>query len=135
MATLTFMFACVPSVLNELKRRGMLTTIVSTKFRYRIESILARERLTDAFEVVVGGEDVAAHKPNPEGLNTALAKLGAAAVNALYVGDHPVDADAAAAAGVRFFAVLSGSAVESDFAGGNVDRFLSSLDELPPLLP
>jgi len=58
--------------------------------------------------VIVGGEDVTRHKPDPEGLQRALASLGIEGDQALYVGDHPVDGQAAAGAGVRFVRVLTG---------------------------
>ena len=40
------------------------------------EDLLRREDLLDAFAVIVGETDVAHHKPDPEGLLTAMAALG-----------------------------------------------------------
>ncbi len=134
MADLTVMFPQVPGTLAMLRRSGIRTAIVSTKFRYRIEGILAREKLVDAFDVIVGGEDVTQHKPDPEGLKRALAGLNVEAADSVYVGDHPVDAEAARRAGVRFIAVLSGSSAKSDFAQYQIAHFLSSVEELPRVL-
>jgi phosphoglycolate phosphatase len=134
MADLTVMFPQVPGTLALLRRSGIRAAIVSTKFRYRIEGILAREKLVDAFDVIVGGEDVTQHKPDPEGLKRALAGLNVGAADSVYVGDHPVDAEAAHRAGVRFIAVLSGSSAKSDFALYQIAHFLSSLEELPRVL-
>ncbi len=134
MADLTVMFPQVPGTLAMLRRSGIRTAIVSTKFRRRITGILAREKLADAFELIVGGEDVAQHKPDPEGLNRALAGLNVTAADSVYVGDHPVDAEAAQRAGVRFIAVLRGSSRVSDFAEYEAARILPSLEELPPVL-
>ncbi len=134
MTDLTVIFPQVPRTLAVLRSSGLRTAIVSTKFRYRIEGILARERLTDCFDVIVGGEDVAQHKPDPEGLHHAFTKLNVKAVDSVFVGDHPVDAEAAQRAGVRFIAVLSGSSVASEFDGHAVLRILPSLEELPALL-
>ncbi len=133
MANSTVIFPHVPRTLSLLKSFGLRTAIVSTKFRYRIEGILAREGLIDSFEVIVGGEDVDEHKPNPEGLHLALSKLKVKAADSFYVGDHPVDAEAAERADVPFIAVLSGSSVASDFDGHPVLQILSSLAELPML--
>jgi phosphoglycolate phosphatase len=47
------------------------------------------------------------------------------------VGDHPIDAEAAARAGVRFVAVLTGCSCAEDFAGFEVARLLPSLAPLP----
>jgi phosphoglycolate phosphatase len=131
MVELTAMFPEVPEALARLRASGTCTAIVSTKFRYRIERILAREKLAGAFDVIVGGEDVARYKPDPEGLCHALRKLNVPAARAVYVGDHPVDAEAAHRAGVRFIAMVTGTASVHDFAGHEVVRVLSSLADLP----
>ena len=134
MADNTVMFPEVPETLARLRAAGIRAAIVSTKFRYRIQSILAREGLDQAFEVIVGGEDVTAHKPDPEGLIRALGRLGIESVQAVYVGDHPVDAEAAGRAGVRFIAVLTGTSRPADFTGHQVAGVMSSLSELPGTL-
>ena len=108
MSELTFLFESAPGTIRKLKARGFSLGIVSTKFRYRIESLLEREELLDAFAVIIGGEDVAKHKPDPTGLLTAVERLGGAPESALYVGDSVTDAQTAERAGVPFVAVLSG---------------------------
>ena len=134
MADSTVIFPHVPRILSRLKSYGLGTAIVSTKFRRRIEGILARDKLTDSFDVIIGGEDVDEHKPDPEGLYKALSRLNVKAVDSVYVGDHPVDAEAARRARVPFIAVLSGNSVASDFHSNEVLQILLSLEELPDLL-
>ena len=75
MVELTSVFPGVAQTLDRLKAGGIKTGIVSTKFRYRIETILARDGLLEAFDEIIGGEDVMHHKPDPEGLVKALGKL------------------------------------------------------------
>lgn len=130
----TRVFAPVAEVTGALRTAGFATAICSTKRRDQIERILARHALLDRFDAIVGGEDVARHKPAPDALLLAMAKLGVPAARALYVGDHRVDADAAARAGVPFVAVLSGPSPADDFAGAAVRAFLGSVAELPALL-
>ena len=108
MTAMTTVYEPAGDVLATMRARGVATAIVSTKYRYRIESILERVGLAGAVDVIVGGEDVTRHKPDPEGLQRALSGLGVARAEALYVGDHPVDGHAAARAGVRFVRVLTG---------------------------
>jgi phosphoglycolate phosphatase len=108
MTAMTTVYPPAASVLATVRSRGLGSAIVSTKYRYRIEQILASAGLTGAVDVIVGGEDVSRHKPHPEGLERALAGLGVAGGAALYVGDHPVDGHAARGAGVRYVRVLSG---------------------------
>jgi len=108
MSDLTVLFESVPEMIRKLKAQGFSLGIVSTKFRYRIESVLRREGLLDAFAVIIGGEDVAKHKPDPAGLLTAVERLGSTHASTLYVGDSVTDAQTADRAGVPFVAVLSG---------------------------
>lgn len=113
-----------------LRKKGVQTGIVSTKYRSRIEAVLRREKLSDVFEVIVGGEDVSAHKPDPEGLLRAIDALGAAPEKTLYVGDSVTDAQTAERANVSFAAVLTGVTRREEFNGLAVDRVLENLREL-----
>ena len=110
MVSMTHFYPGVPATLATLRSRGIRSGIVSTKFRYRIESILAHAGLENAVDVIVGGEDVKQHKPHPEGLLYALQCLDVDPSCAVYVGDHPVDAETAARAGTAFVAVRTGVA-------------------------
>jgi phosphoglycolate phosphatase len=109
MVSATALYPQSAHVLGVLRERGIGTAIVSTKFRYRIQAILAAADLNDAVDVIVGSEDVTQHKPHPEPLQRALAQLGVDPANALYVGDHPVDGLAAQNAGIRFVRVMTGA--------------------------
>lgn len=104
----TRIYPQVPELFARLREQGMAIGIVSSKFRYRIDAILALAGLQSHVDVVVGGEDVQRHKPDPEGLLQALARLGLPAASAVYVGDHAVDAQAAERAGIAFIGVVSG---------------------------
>ncbi len=129
-ADLTVLFESVPETIERLRRRGISLGIVSTKFRHRIEAILERENLLDAFDVIVGGEDVSAHKPGPTGLLTAVERLGSTPASTLYVGDSVIDAETAKRASVPFVAILSGTTPKEAFRDYPVCRVLKSLSEL-----
>ncbi len=130
MTDLTFVFEEVPGVIRRLKEEGMAIGIVSTKFRRRIEEILGREDLLEPFDVIVGGEDVSRHKPDPEGLLTAIERLGGSPSGSLYVGDSVTDAETARRAGVPFAAVLNGVTPREAFKDYPAYRILDDLDEL-----
>jgi pyrophosphatase PpaX len=87
-------------VLAELKERGHRLGIVTAKRRLTVELAFARLPLEHLFEMVVGGDETAKHKPDPEPLLLALERLGAGAHEAAYVGDSPFDMEAAKAAGL-----------------------------------
>jgi phosphoglycolate phosphatase len=130
MEPLTHLYDSVPQTVGALRQRGIPLAIVSTKFRYRIEQILKRHGLSGQFDVIVGGEDVTDHKPDPSGLLLALACLGVRPDEAIYIGDHVVDAEAARRAGVPFVAVLSGTCRKEDFADHPVCCFADSVGDL-----
>jgi phosphoglycolate phosphatase len=121
----------VVPALDALREQGMGLGIVSTKYRYRIESILRRHGALDCIDTIVGGEDTATSKPDPEGLHQALKALRVSAADAVYVGDHPVDAEAASLASVPFVGVLSGTAEPNDFRPFPHIAILAAAPELP----
>ena len=111
----TFFLPGAARVLKTLFEHGLTIGIVSTKYRYRIRSILRRDGLNAAVQVVIGGEDVERHKPAPEGLLKASARLGVPLRDCIYVGDSEVDVLAARDAPMPFAAVLTGSAPRALF--------------------
>ena len=134
MVDLTSMFASVPATTERLIEMGFALGIVSTKFRYRIEEILAREGLSDRFGVIIGGEDVADQKPHPSALTTAIARMQMDANDVLYVGDSTIDALTAERAKVPFIAVLSGATSKSEFDEVPKVAVVDDISALPRLL-
>lgn len=133
MVNMTTVFEDVPKVIGLLSDKGVSLGIASTKFRYRIETILRRVGLLEHFDVIVGGEDVSRQKPDPEGILLAIERLGAHK-SALYVGDSPTDAEAAKRAGIPFVAVLSGVTPRESFSDYPFYHIIENLVELVDLL-
>jgi len=104
----TRLYSEVPATLKALRQGGVRVAIISSKFRYRIAAIREKSRLLGEVDVIVGGENVREHKPHPEGLHYALNQLRVDASHSVYVGDHPLDAEAAARADLAFVAVRTG---------------------------
>lgn len=127
----TTLYPDVREVIDALRGRSLSTGIVSTKYRYRIQAVLEREKMTDRFDVVVGGEDVEHHKPAPDALLLAMDKLQTSPAKTLYVGDSLIDAESAERAGVPFVAVTTGVTPARDFAGYRPVAVVTSLRELP----
>ena len=123
----TLLFPGAFKVIPALDRLGYLVGIVSTKYRYRIESMMDRDTLLDSLSCIIGGEDVTRHKPDPEGLIKAAEKLGLAVGDCVYVGDSHVDAGAAQSADMPFIGVLSGTTAAEMFAGYPNLAILSSV--------
>ncbi len=100
--------AGMEDVLSTLHGEGRRLAVVTAKRRATVELAFARLPLAHLFEVVVGGDETARHKPDPEPLLLALERLGADPADAAYVGDSPYDVRAARAAGMFAVAVTWG---------------------------
>ena len=131
MADHTILFDKIPETIQKLKSLDYRLGIVSTKFRYRIETILRREDLLAPFETIIGGEDVVKHKPDPESLLLALSTLEVSTKESLYIGDSVVDAQTAQSVGVPFIGVLSGVTTLEEFNGYRKVGILNSISYLP----
>ena len=78
-------------------------------FRAAAQERQRRETRLDCLELVIGSDRVKRHKPDPEGLNAAMAAMGVSREELLFCGDTVIDAQAARNAGVDFAAVLNGT--------------------------
>jgi putative hydrolase of the HAD superfamily len=88
------------AALRALRQRGLATGVVSN-FDGRLPGILAGLGLAVWLDVVMLPGDARAAKPDPRIFALALARLGVAASQAVYLGDDPVrDLAAARAAGL-----------------------------------
>lgn len=112
----TVLFPGAEELLRALHSRGVKTAIVSTKRGDTIQYIMERYKLMDQLEFVIGSEDVHAPKPDPQGLNMALERMGLSPKELLFCGDTVLDAGAAKNAGCPFCAVLNGTTPAEDFA-------------------
>ena len=135
MVDMTEILATVPETITALRKFDILLGIVSLKPRYRIHPILKRVNLLEAFEVIIGAEDISAYKPNPEGLLAAIDGINCVPQNCLYVGDSVTDAETARRAGIAFIAVLSGVTPRDAFEGYNVYAVLEDVSGLLDLDP
>lgn len=112
----THLFPETREVLQRLKQQGARIAILSTKYRYRIEELAARDFPEGFFDLIVGGEDVRQMKPNPEGLLLAMERLCVTPAETLYLGDSVVDALTARAASVPFAGILHGVTTHRELA-------------------
>ena len=126
----TVLFLETKSVLTALKDSGARIGIISTKYRFRIKELLDQHFPEDFMDIIVGGEDVKAAKPSPEGLLLAIKQLHANKAETLYIGDSTVDAETAQAAGVDFAGVTHGVTTAKELEKYPHWKIMSTLDEL-----
>ena len=93
----------VAELVGALRARGVPLAIVTGKSR-RAYEITSMHVDLSPFEIVVVEDDVPAPKPDPAGIVRAHAALGGG--RAVYVGDTPMDAEAATRAGLQPAAAL-----------------------------
>jgi pyrophosphatase PpaX len=102
--------ACVgmEDVLVHLHEEGHRLGVVTAKRRSTVELAFAQVPIAHLFETVVGGDETDKHKPDPEPLLLAAARMHAEPADTAYVGDSPFDIRAAKAAGMHAIAVTWG---------------------------
>jgi pyrophosphatase PpaX len=115
--------AGVVDLIRRLRAGGLRLAVVTSKFRETAKRGLALCRLDGMFEHVIAKEDTPRHKPDSEPLIYALALMQADADEAAYVGDSPLDVEAADGAGVRSIAALWRPTTEEAFGGREPDAF------------
>lgn len=129
----TQMFPAVPEVLGFLRRSGIKTGLVTSKYREAVVELLEANRLDALFDCIVCGDDVDEVKPDPAGLQLCCEKLQV--TNYLYVGDSPVDFHAVRSHGVgEFIPVLSGATTADVFKGLGVEGALQCVAQLPEVV-
>jgi 2-phosphoglycolate phosphatase len=121
-------------LVRDLAGRGVPLGIVTSKRRDHSEAILKALGVRDRFRVLVGSEDVARMKPDPEGLLRAVAALGVAPPECLYVGDTRVDVETARGAGVAVAGVGWGTDGLEALTAAGIDHAVTDADALGPLL-
>jgi len=101
-------FPEVEGLLGYLRTAGVRLAVVTTKHQTQAEFTLVGCGLSRYFDYVHGWQEGREHKPHPEPILTALARLGLQADAAIMVGDSELDIGAAKAAGVDTCAVTYG---------------------------
>ncbi len=129
----SIVFEGIKGLLEQLKKRGKLIGVFTAKGTSTAEITLEFHGLRSLFDIVVTGSVVKNHKPNPEGIEIALDRLGIMPEDTIVIGDSPSDYKAAASAGTDFIAVLYDNVSRNRFS--NLDcRKAASVSELSGLL-
>ena len=94
--------------IRRLKDSGKRLGVVTSKLRDGAMRGLRVSGLDEAFDVVIGCDDVTHSKPHPEPVLKAVAALGVKKESTVFVGDSRHDMESGRAAGVKTAAVLWG---------------------------
>ena len=130
-------FPHAAKVMSDLRAEGVAVAVVTSKRNGLAHRTLARCGLEGAYGALVGVDDVARAKPDPEPVQLALRQLGLSerARDTLFVGDSPFDIQAGRAAGTYTAAALWGPFGRDLLEKEEPDFFLESLPDVLALRP
>lgn len=103
---LTVPYPGVEAALVDLKEAGHVLGICTNKPIVPTRAVIKHLGLDKYFDVMIGGDSLPVHKPDPAPLHKAFAQLGEGEV--IYVGDSDVDAETAKRAIVPFLLFTEG---------------------------
>ena len=104
----------IRDVLDELVSASVRMAVFTGASTAAARQLLAATRLLKCFSVVVGGDDVARPKPEPDGILLACDRLGVEPHRTAYVGDSPLDVDAARRSGALAIGAAWGHLFDPD---------------------
>jgi pyrophosphatase PpaX len=121
----------IVDVLRALHRAGHPMAIVTSKVDWLARRALELVGIAELFPVLVGCDSCTHHKPHPEPVERALALLGVAPRDALFVGDSSHDIESGRAAGVRTVGVTWGAFAREELEGAGADVVIDRVEALP----
>lgn len=128
------LFPDIIAVLEQLKAKDIVCTIATSRNNKSLEEFLEKLHLKPYFSYVLGGEDTALLKPNPDPVLKTLQDLSYTAGQALVIGDMPVDMQMGKGAGTYTCGVTYGNADRKQLLEAGADYVIDKIADLPDLL-
>ena len=122
----------VLETLKELKSRGLILTIASSRSNASLNEYITNLGLASTITYILGGNDVSHGKPHPEAVNMTLEKFGFKPEEAIVVGDTVFDINMGRNAGTRTCGVSYGNGTRETLA--DATWIIDDFAELPGLL-
>ena len=124
------LFPHVRETLAELYARGYILTVASSRSSASLREFLSDMGVINFISLILGADDVARAKPDPEPVLQTLRTLKIPASETLVVGDMPVDILMGARAGARTCAVTYGNASAADLRAAGADVLIDDFAQL-----
>ncbi len=124
----------IKEVLEMIKSHGYPISIYTGKGKDSAEITLEQIGVRKFFDMIVTGDDVANHKPSPEGIQKFLSAFNLTPAKVLMIGDAAVDVMASKQAGVKSALVLWDSYAKEKFAHLDADYKFNSVEEFAEFL-
>lgn len=128
------LFPEVMETLDELRRRGYLMSIASSRQSPSLQSFLEDMKIAHLFEYAVGGDNVEHPKPAPDAVLQILRHYNLSAEEAFVVGDMPFDINMATNAGVKSCGVTWGNADAAQLKESGANYVIDKMSQLLEIL-
>ena len=128
------LFPEVMETLEELRRRGYLMSIASSRQSPSLQSFLEDMKIAHLFEYAVGGDNVEHPKPAPDAVLQILRHYNLSAEEAFVVGDMPFDINMATNAGVKSCGVTWGNADAAQLKESGANYIIDKMSQLLDIL-
>ena len=113
-----------------LAERGHPMALVTSKADWMADKAMVLVGLDRLIPTIVGCDSCVNHKPHPEPVERALALLGAAPGDAIFVGDSPHDVESGRAAGVVTVGVAWGAFTRDELERSGADLVIERVEDL-----
>ena len=120
----------IKDLVVDINQAGILLSIFTGKGRTSALITLDEMGITDYFDMIISGDDVKNHKPDPEGINVFIQQHSFIPEEVLMIGDAPSDIIAANDAGVEIASVVWDSYAEEEVRKLNPKNLFHSVTEL-----
>ena len=124
----------VVDTLRALHAAGHPLAVVTSKSDWLAQRALEFVGISELFGALVGCDTCVNHKPHPEPVERALAILGEAASNALFVGDSPHDIQSGRAAAVYTVGASWGAFSRAEMLASGADVVIDDITGLPAVI-
>ncbi len=130
----------IHELLQTLKAHNIPIAIVTASRKTFCDRLIAHHQwpiasgASEAIDHLITRQDVRQPKPHPAGIHLALQKLNITPQQAIMIGDHPHDIQAAKAANVYSIGALWGSQTKDELIVAQPDRLCATVNELQNLL-
>ncbi len=121
-------------VIDQLKQDGYRVGIVSSKKKDVCILGLSLFGMQDEFETIIGHDEVAKHKPDPEGIFSACKAMGVGHDDVVYVGDSATDVLAAQNAAVYSIGLIFNAERKETLIASKPNKIIEKLSEIPSAL-
>ncbi|MCR5431817.1 MAG: HAD family hydrolase [Lachnospiraceae bacterium] len=124
------LFPGVTRVLGELKEKGIVLTIATSRNRKSLLDFLERYDLREYFSYLLAAEDTVKLKPNPDPVLRTMKDVGIGVNETIVIGDMPYDIQMGKNAGVCTIGVTYGNASREKLAEAGADYIIDTIGEI-----